>query len=408
MDRTPTAAHPSPAPSYDPYDYELDKDPHPAWKRLRDEAPLYYNEQFDFWALSRFDDVYAASMDPETFSSAHGTVLETIGKELSPWEQELIIYMDPPRHTMMRKLVSRAFTPRRIDQLEADIASLVAEYLDPHRGATSFDYVGDFGALLPPMVIGALLGVPPAERDLVRLWFDRVLHREPGSTEPSALSIKASGELVNYVIDMVADRRRVPRDDLVTGLIEAEIVEDGGTRRLTDSELCGFVMMLSGAGVETVARLLSWTAVVLAANPDQRRLLVDDPSLVPNAVEELLRFEAPSPIQSRYLTRPVERYGTVVPEGSKVSLLTGSAGRDERAYDDPDRFDVGRSITKHLSLGYGAHYCLGASLARMEGRIALEGTLARFPEWEVDESELEWVHTSTVRGFHHVPIHLPG
>ena len=391
---------------YDPYDYELDRDAHSVWKRLRDEAPLYRNDEYDFWALSRFDDVYEASMDPLTFSSAHGTVLEMIGEDLGPWQQELIIFMDPPRHTLMRKLVSRAFTPRRIDQLEADIAALVAQYLDPLRDEAAFDYVAQFGALLPPMVIGALLGVPVEDRDQVRVWFDHVLHRDPGSIEPSAIAVEAGLEMTQYVIDMVGDRRRSPQDDLLTGLIQAEIEEDGETRRLTDSEVCGFVMMLAGAGVETVARLLSWTAVVLAANPDQRALLVADPSLVPNAVEELLRYEAPSPIQSRCLTRPVELYGTTVPEGSKVSLLTGSAGRDERAYDDPDRFDVRRSITKHLSLGYGAHYCLGASLARMEGRIALAGTLERFPEWEVDDAGLEWVHTSTVRGFHHVPIRV--
>jgi cytochrome P450 len=329
-----------------------------------------------------------------------------IGDDMGPWQQELIIFMDPPRHTLMRKLVSRAFTPRRIDQLEADITAFVAQYLDPLRDAESFDYVAQFGALLPPMVIGALLGVPVEDRDQVRVWFDDVLHREPGSNAPSAIAAEAGLAMAQYVIEMVADRRRSPQDDLLTGLIEAEIEEDGVTRRLTDSEVCGFVTMLSGAGVETVARLLSWTAVVLAANPDQRALLVADPSLVPNAVEELLRYEAPSPIQSRYLTRPVELYGTTLPEGSKVSLLTGSAGRDERAYDEPDRFDVRRSITRHLSLGYGAHYCLGSSLARMEGRIALAGTLERFPEWEVDEPGLEWVHTSTVRGFHHVPIHI--
>jgi cytochrome P450 len=391
---------------YDPYDYDLDRDVHPVWKRLRDEAPLYRNDEYDFWALSRFDDVYDASMDPLTFSSAHGTVLEMITEEVDGWQSELIIFMDPPRHTAMRKLVSRAFTPRRIDRLETDIAGLVGRYLDPLRDRDSFDYVAEFGALQPPMVIGALLGVPEEDRDAVRVWFDDVLHREPGSIEPSGRAVEAGLAMAQYVIDMVAERRRSPQDDLLTGLIEAEIEEDGGSRRLTDSELCGFVTMLAGAGVETVARLLSWTAVVLAANPDQRSLLVADPGLIGNAVEELLRYEAPSPIQSRYLTRPVELHGTTVPEGSKVSLLTGSAGRDERVFDDPDRFDVRRSITKHLSFGYGAHFCLGSSLARMEGRIAIDGTLARFPEWEVDETGLEWVHTSTVRGFHHVPIRV--
>jgi cytochrome P450 len=391
---------------YDPYDYDIDRDPHPVWKWMRDEAPLYRNDEYGFWALSRFDDVYEASMDPLTFSSAHGTVLESITEEPDGWQSELIIFMDPPRHTLMRKLVSRAFTPRRIDQLEADIADLVAHYLDPLRDVETFDYVAQFGALVPPMVIGALLGVPEADRDQVRLWFDDVLHREEGSIEPSGRAVEAGLAMAQYVIDMVAERRRSPQDDLLTGLIEAEIEEDGETRRLTDSELCGFVTMLSGAGVETVARLLSWTAVVLAANPDQRKLLVGDPGLIGNAVEELLRFEAPSPIQSRYLTRPVELHGTTLPAGSKVALLTGSAGRDDRVYDDPDRFDVHRSITKHLSFGYGAHFCLGSSLARMEGRIAIEGTLARFPEWEVDEAGLEMVHTSTVRGFHHVPIRV--
>lgn len=389
-------------PYYDPYDYEIDADPHPVWKRLRDEAPLYRNERYDFWALSRFADVYDASTDWRTFSSARGTVLEMIDKIPEP---RSMIFQDPPEHEALRKLVSRAFSPRRIAELEARIRDLTAGYLDARIGSGGFDYVADFGALLPAMVIGSMLGIPAEDQDQIRVWTDEVMHRDPGETDVSERLREVHRHLWGYLWSYVQERRKTPRDDMMTDLLEAEIVgDDGSRRRLSDPEVLTFIALLSGAGNETVARLLGWTGFVLARYPAERARLVAEPARIPNAVEELLRFEAPSPVQARTLTRDVELYGTGLAKGSRVLLLTGSAGRDERAFQDPDVFRVDRKIERHVSFGYGIHFCLGASLARLEGRVAIEETLRRFPEWTVDEGAAEMVHTSTVRGWAKLPI----
>ncbi len=388
---------------YDPYDYRIDADPHPIWARMRDEAPVYYNDRFDFYALSRFSDVYAASVNHETFSSAEGTVLELIGSPLDP---PPMIFMDPPRHTAFRKMVASIFTPRRMGLLEERIHELCRGYLDPFREASTFDYVGDFGARLPVMVVSSLLGIPREDQDMVRAWTDAVLHRNEGETGMSAEALAAFGSVHAYFQAQIEERRTRPRDDLMSDLITSELPESTGPRRLTDGELHVFFNLISSAGNETVARLLGWTALTLAQWPAQRARLVENPSLIPSAVEELLRWEAPSPIQARVLTRPVELHGTTLPQGAKVALLTGSAGRDPREFADPDRFDATREITRHVSFGYGIHFCLGASLARIEARTAIAETLERFPEWDVDENAVEMVHTSTVRGPARVPLIL--
>jgi cytochrome P450 len=388
---------------YDPYDYGIDTNPHPVWQRMREEQPLYWNERYGFWALSRFEDVWSAYHDTATFSSSHGVQLEKLD---NPVDYQMMIFMDPPEHDSLRKIVSRAFTHRRMAALEDSIGALVAQYLDPLVGTAGFDYIAEFGALLPPMVIGELLGVPSADRDAIRLLVDEMLHIEEGATGPGEKAAAAGGEIYQYYAAAVAERRTAPRDDLISALLEAELDDDGTRRKLTEDEIMAFVMLLNGAGVETVARLLSWAAVTLARNPRQREELVGDPSLVPSAIEELLRYEAPSPVNGRWVTRPVTLHGVTLPAGSKMLLLNGSANRDRREFEDPDRFDVRRSATRHISFGFGAHFCLGAALARLEGRIALAGTLARFPRWEVDEEELVMVRTSTVRGFSSVPVHL--
>lgn len=388
---------------YDPYDYEIDANPHPIWQRLREEAPLYYNEKLDFYALSRFDDVWDASVDHETFSSAHGTVLEVISDNVN--YGPMMIWLDPPDHTQLRKLVGGAFTPRRMRSLEDRIRELCANYLDPLVSQGNFDFVEDFGARLPVMVIGALLGLPADQQEQVRAWTDSLLHIEPGETQLNVNSQDASKNLRDLFQREITARRKSPRDDLMSDLLASEIeLPDGSRRRLNDEELHAFVALLSGAGNETVARLLGWAGVVLARYPDQRARLVEDPSLIPGGIEELLRFEAPSPIQARYVTQPVVLHGQEVPAGAKMALMTGSAGRDPREYPDPDTFDVGRTFSRHVAFGFGIHFCLGASLARMEGRVALEEALLRFPRWEIDEQRLEMVHTSTVRGYARVPI----
>jgi cytochrome P450 len=388
---------------WDPFDVEIDTDPHPVWRRLRDEEPLYRNEQLDFWALSRYADVEAAHRDPRVYSSAHGTVLELMGPEPIPTGQ--MIFLDPPTHTTLRTLVSRAFTPRRISQLEERIRAICGELLDPFAGAGSFDYVQQFGALLPSMVISALIGVPDDEREEVRHHIDKVFHIEPGVGMINDVSFMAQVSLHEHFQSLVERRRVNPADDMITALTQAEITtDDGQVRRLTDNEVCDFTNLLVSAGTETVARLLGWAGVTLAAHPAQRAELAADPSLIPNAIEELLRYEAPSPVQGRWTNADVEFYGTTVPAGSRVLLLTGAAGRDERKYADADRFDIHRRLDTHVSFGYGIHFCIGASLARLESRIALEETLKRFPEWEVDVPRVKRLHTSTVRGYAELPI----
>ncbi|MBL7490296.1 cytochrome P450 [Frankia sp. AgB1.9] len=388
---------------WDPYDKAIDVDPHPLWRRMRDEQPVYRNEKFDFYALSRFEDVDAAHLDPATYSSRYGTVLEIMTPE--PWDTGQMIFMDPPVHTTLRVLVSRAFTPRRVGGLEGAIRETCAELLDPQIGGGGFDYVQDFAAQLPSMVISRLIGVDPADREDVRRMIDGTFHHDETAGMANEIAIAAATKLHLYFAEQIEARRAVPRDDLMTALVQAEVrVADGGTRRLSTREATDFTTLLTAAGTETVARLLGWACDVLAAHPDQRAALAADPSLLAGAVEETLRYEAPSPVQGRVTTRDVELHGTTIPAKSKILLLTGSAGRDDRAYTDPDVYDVRRRFDRHVSLGHGIHFCLGAGLARLESRIAIEETLKRFPTWEIDHEHAVRLHTSTVRGYEKLPI----
>jgi cytochrome P450 len=397
---------------YDPYDYAIDADPYPVWKRMRDEAPVYYNEKLDFWALSRYDDVLAGLLDHESFVSSHGIMLEIMSEE--PYGIPMMIMMDPPEHTKLRKLVARAFTPRRISDLEQKIADLAHSLFDEVDGESEFDYIDRFAGILPPTVILSLVGYPEGHAREFKQLADESLHVDEGATtthgQQNRRILSESGEIGNAAFAMIPElmemRRRDPQDDLLTGLVHAEIEDGGTTRQLTLEEILAFVQLISSAGTETVARLLGFGVVTLQRFPDQRQALLDDPSLLGNAVEELLRFEAPSPTQSRWVARDVEYHGVTIPAGSKISLLNGSADRDERHFPDPDVFDIRRTIDRHLALGYGAHFCIGAALARLETRVALAATLERFPTWEIDESRLEFVHTATVRGYASVPMRV--
>ncbi len=387
---------------WDPLTPELRDDPYPLWKRLRDEAPVYYNDRHDFWALSRFADIEAAHKDHATFSSNHGTTLETMSPE--PVDTGMIIWLDPPKHTILRKLVSRAFTTRRVSMLEKRIREVCARLLDSQVGADHFDYVQDFSAILPPTIISSLLGVPEQDEEHLRHLVDEVFHIEEGVGMANPVSMNALVSLGAYLGEQFAERRQSPRDDVFTDLVQAEITdEQGQERRLTDEELSGFGVLLFSAGTETVARHLGWVASVLDAYPDQRAELAADLSLVPNAVEEILRFEPPSPVNARWTTSDVSLHGVTIPANSRVILITGSAGRDERRYTNPDTVDIRRRVDLHLTLGYGIHFCLGAALARMEGRIGLEETLKRWPKWTIDRDNTVLLYTSTVRG----PLHLP-
>ena len=391
---------------YDPYDFEIDSDPYPVWQRLRDEQPLYYNERYDFFALSRFDDVERASVDWSTYSSAKGTLLELIksGMAMPPGS---IIFEDPPTHDIHRGLLSRVFTPRKMNAIEPKIREFCARSLDPLIGAGGFDFIRDLGAQMPMRTIGMLLGIPEEDQETLRDRGDERL-RLNESAMPDVEAMFATddpGTEFEAYIDWRADH---PSDDLMTELLQAEFDDATGTRRrLSREEVLGFVNLLAGAGNETTTRLIGWTGKLLAEHPDQRAELVKDRGLVANAIEEVLRFESPSPVQARSVTHDVEHYGRVVPEGNVMLLLTASGNRDERKFPKGDRFDIHRRIDHHLAFGYGSHFCLGAALARLEGRVALDEVLQRFPSWEVDWDNAVQARTSTVRGWERLPVTTP-
>jgi cytochrome P450 len=390
---------------YDPYDVDIDADPYPVFARLREEAPLYYNDAHDFYALSRFDDVEAALRDHGTFISGRGGILELIkaGIEMPPG---ILIFEDPPTHTIHRRLLSRVFTPRRVAELEPKIRDFCARSLDPHVGSGGFDFIADIGAQMPMRTIGMLLGVPEADQEAVRDRSDANLRTRPGEPMRVTSSEFATGEMFAEYVDWRAEH---PSDDLMTDLLRAEFVDETGTTRtLTRAEVLTYVSVIAGAGNETTTRLIGWAGKVLADHPDQRRQLVEDRSLLPNAIEELLRYEPPAPHIGRYVATDAELHGTVVPAGSAILLLVGAANRDPRRFEDPDRFDIRREVGQHLTFGYGIHYCLGAALARLEGRLALDEILTRFPEWEVDSDRAKLAPTSTVRGWETLPVVLPG
>jgi cytochrome P450 len=390
---------------YDPYDFAIDDDPHPVWKRLRDDAPLYYNEKYDFYALSRFADVEKALVDWDTYRSGRGSVLEIIkaNVEIPPGS---ILFEDPPTHDEHRQLLSRVFTPKRMAAIEPKVRRFCAETLDPLVGSGGFDFIRDLGAYMPMRTIGMLLGVPEQDQEAIRESIDAGLRLEEGQDPTVARSVdSAANEVWAAYLDY---RTEHPSDDLMTDLLTVEFDDHTGVhRRLRREEILGYLGLLAGAGNETTTRLIGWTGQLLAAHPDQRREIVEDRGLVPAAVEETLRYEAPSPVQARYVQRDVELHGSKVPEGAVMVLLNGSANRDERHFPDADRYDIHRRIDHHLSFGYGIHFCLGAALARLEGRVALDEVLSRFPEWEVDWDNAKRAHTSTVRGWESLPVVTP-
>jgi cytochrome P450 len=385
---------------FDPYDVGIYANPYPVFRRLREEAPLYYNEAHDFYALSRFDDVERGFVDHETFSSAYGGVLEAIKAQFHA-PKGVFIMEDPPLHTAHRGVLSRVFTPKRMNALELQIRRYCAAVLDPLVGGDSFDFVVDLGAKMPMRVIGMLLGIPEEDEEAVRVRADDRLRREPGKPLTYRERQFTDDEFFGAYIDWRAEH---PADDLMTQLLNVEFEDEAGSvRRLTRGEILTFVNVLASAGNETTNRLIGWTGKVLGDHPDQRRELVEDRTLIPNAIEEILRFEPPSIHGARYVARDVEFYGQTVPAGSAIMLLRGSANRDHRMFPpDGDVFDIHRTIGHHLAFGYGIHFCLGAALARLEGRIALDELLNRFPDWDVDVDRAE-LDTSVVRGWKTLP-----
>jgi cytochrome P450 len=386
---------------WDPYDARFASDPYPTFARLREEAPLYYNEPYDFYAVSRYADVERGLPDWETFSSARGSVLELIksGIEMPPGT---LIFEDPRAHDVHRQILVRVFTPRRVAALEPQVREFCTRTLDPLAGARRFDLIADVGAQMPMRVIGMLLGIPEADQEAIRDFADENLRTESGGQIDFKSGAVFSSELIADYIDW---RKGHPSDDLMTELLHAEFEDEHGvTRTLTRDEVLSYVTVVAGAGNETTGRLIGWIGSVLAMHPQQRQELVNDPALIPNAIEEILRFEPPGPAIARYVNRDVTLYGQRVPAGGAMMFIVAAANRDHRHYPDPDRFDIHRSVGQQLTFGLGVHYCLGAALARLEGRVATEEILRRFPRWDVDWENAKLAQTSTVRGWECLPL----
>ncbi|MDX6371415.1 MAG: hypothetical protein QOD98_403 [Nocardioidaceae bacterium] len=389
-------------PEFDPFSDVFFNDPYPTYKRLRDEAPVYYSEKYGFYALSRHEDVSEAYKNHETFSSSHGVDLATMTSDepIHP----ILIMMDPPEHNRMRVLVSRVFTPRAIGKQEPMVREVITHFLD-QADRTRFDVVHDFSALFPVEIITRMLGVPPESRQDVRLWLDRTLTREPGQIGMSEDGLAAAMESGLMYYNLIVSKRETPGDDMISKLIAAELTNpDGSITRLDDVEIAGFAALLGGAGAETVTKLIGNAAVLFADNPDQWQKVLDDPAQIPSAVEEILRYHPPAQYVGRWTLKDVTLHGVTIPKDSPVLLVNGSASRDERAYDEPNRFDISREQGQNIGFGYGIHSCLGAALARMESRIALELMRERMPRFEVDRDGLRRVNMTNVAGFSHVPV----
>ena len=385
---------------YDPFDYAIDDDPYPVWQRMRAEAPLYYNERYNFYALSRYDDVAQALPDWQTYRSGHGTTADIlfVGIEVPPG---ILLFEDPPIHDLHRRLLSRVFTPRRMLAVEDLVRDFCVRALDPLRDADGFDVIADLGAFMPMRTIGYLLGIPEDGQQQIRDTADKFITVADGGGD---ISPAIFADTIAMFADYIDWRAAHPSDDLMTDLLNAEVEEaDGSRRRLERTEVLAYTAMIAGAGNETTARLIGFMAEQLARHPDQRHELVDDPALIAAAVEETLRFEAPSPVQARYVARDVGLYGHTVTEGSYMLLLNGSANRDESRFADPDRFDIHRR-GGHLSFGQGVHFCLGSALARLEARVAFEEVLRRWTDWDVDYPHASRARTSSVRGWARLPI----
>jgi cytochrome P450 len=390
---------------FDPFSDDFFNAPYATYRRMRAEAPVYYNEKYDFYALTRHADVAAAMKDVETFSSSRGVDLQMVQSGNPP--PPLIIMMDPPDHRRMRSLVNKVFTPRAVERQRQLVVEQIDRFLAGVDG-DEFDAVQDFSALFPVEVITQLLGVPPELRQKVRLLLDKQLEREYGKVEMPPEGLEAGIETGLMYYNIIQDRRAEPQDDMISALIAAELDRDGETTALDDIEIAGFASMLGGAGAETVTKLIGNAVVTFAEHPKQWQALLDDRSKVPAAVEELLRWEAPAQYLVRYTLKDVELHGTTIPAGNPVLLCIGSANRDERAFTDADTFDIDRDRgqAQNIGLGYGVHSCLGAALARMESVIALDKLLDFMPRYEVVEDGLRRVAMTNVIGWHNVPVRV--
>ena len=383
---------------YDPYDYAIHDDPYPTYVRLREEAPVYRNDERGFWALTRHADVMAGFQDPR-LSSAYGVSIDPIAWGPHASMTMSFLAMDPPQHNLMRALVSRGFTARRVLDLEPRIREIARGYIDAALEQGTFDFVAAIAGRLPMDVISELMGVPIADRDELRRLADLLVHREEGVIDVPQSGIEAATYLVGYYVDLLAARRKQPRDDLTSALTSAEI--DG--QRLSDDDIIAFLFLMVVAGNETTTKLLANAWYWAWRNPDQRAIPFQAPTRIPEWVEETLRYDNSTQMLARRAAADIELHGRTIPEGSQVLLLIGSANRDPRAFDEPDSYRIGRDTRHSASFGVGRHFCLGASLARLESRVCLEELLARVATYDVDEARSERVHSVNVRGFATLP-----
>ncbi|HET6953189.1 MAG TPA: cytochrome P450 [Acidimicrobiales bacterium] len=397
------AAEPAPRLDYNPYAPEIQHNPYPVYERMRREAPVYRHPELGFYALTRYDDVLGAMGDPATFISGEGVTPAGTDKGMG-----FLISTDPPDHTWLRKLLSRVFTPRRVGELEPFIRRVAARYLDALRDRARFDVVQDFALRLPLDVIGELIGLPADLRQTIHDLSLRAGARDPdpaSAGRPSEDAVAAIFESITLLHELVVERRRHPQDDIISMLIAAEVVDDdGNTRRLSDELITAQFLLLAAAGHETVTNLVGNGTVALWWYPDQRAELARDPRLVANAVDEMLRWDNPAPIEGRWTTRDVELHGTTIPKDSRVLLLMGAANHDEQVFTDPELFDIRRRFERPIVFGFGVHRCLGANLARLEARVAFEELLARFPDYDIDADGVERGPANQLRGLHHLPL----
>lgn len=385
---------------FDPFDSTLQLDPYPTYRWLRDESPVHWNDERGFWTLSRFDDVWAAVHDPLRLSSAKGIVIgqEDIGAGDLMEAMPMMIMMDPPRHDELRRLVSRAFTPRAIAKMEEAVRVTARQLLDELAG-TEADLLPAFAGPLPITVIAEMLGVPTDDREKFREWSDLLVRIDPNEPESVEGAMHGSAELFGYLPPLIADRRADPADDLLSAMTLAE--HDG--RTMTDDEIAGTAFLLLTAGNETTTNLIANMTMVLGTDPALRQSLLDDPSLIPAATEEVLRLESPVQGLARTATTDVEFGDATIEEGQQVLLLFGAANRDDREFPDADQLVLDREADRTLAFGHGIHYCLGATLARLETRVAFEELLARIPDFEIADGARR-VPSALVRGYEHLPI----
>ncbi len=393
---------------FDPFSAEYFENPLEIYRWLLEEAPVHHNERLGFWAVSRYEDCLEVHRDVSTYTSTHGLTIDQLTStdfHDTVGTANLMIMMDPPMHDRMRKLVSRAFTPRRIAEWEPVVRGVVTDFLDPLPARDGFDAVQDFAAPFPVEVICSIVGVPAGDRQQIRHWTDAMLEREVGNPFPSAEGIQAAVDFNRFLRELVAERRRKPGDEMIDDLISAEIErEDGSIDRLSDVEIAGFLNLLTAAGSETVTKLVGNGVLLLDEHPRQRDAMVSDPSKIPGAVEEMLRYRAPSQYQGRFSRGEREFSGVTIPAGQPVLIVTGAANHDPRAYEHPERFDIEREGPLGISFGHGVHYCIGAHLARLEAWVTFEELYRRWPSPSIDHEGIEWVQMSNVAGPAKVPV----